>query len=205
MKTVLVHGLGQTQSSWNDVVKHLENQSEIIAFDLFDLVKGKSVNYKNLFDSFEKYLINLNQPLNLCGISLGGILVLEFAIKNPKVVNSLILIGSRYNMPKTLFKIQNFVFKFMPSKTFTQMGIRKADFIKLSKSMIDIELKNDLENIKCNTLVICGEKDKVNMKASLELKNKISNANILIVKNAGHEVNLDKPKKLANAINSFFE
>lgn len=205
MKTILLHGLGQMPSSWNETVKYMEEQKDIVILDLFALTKDKSMNYNELYNAFVEYCISLHEPLNLCGLSLGGILALQFTIEYPKVVNSLILIGARYNVPKTLFKIQNAVFKVMPNKSFTQMGIEKADFISLSKSMIDIDLENDLKSIQCRTLVICGEKDKANLKASQELQNKISNAEILIIENANHEVNLDNPQKLATSINSFVD
>ena len=203
MKTILLHGLGQSPSSWDNTLKYIEHRSDIIVLDLFDLIKGKDVNYENLFTAFSEYCLTLHEPLNLCGLSLGGILTLQFAIEYPEALCSMILIGARYNVPKTLFKIQNAIFKLMPNKSFAQMGIKKDDFINLSQSMIDIDLEKGLENIKCNTLVICGEKDKTNMRASLELKNRILNSKILIIRAAGHEVNLDSPEMLGCSINDF--
>lgn len=164
----------------------------------------KNENYKSLYNSFSEYCVNLNEPLNLCVLSLGGILALQFAIEHPEAMNSLILIDARYNVPKTLFKLQNAVFNLMPDKAFIQMGLGKADFISLSKAMIDINLESGLKNIQCRSLVICGAKDKANLKAAQELQNRIPNAEILIIENANHEVNLDSPQKLAASINNFF-
>lgn len=39
MKTILLHGLGQTPSSWDSTIQFLEQQSEIIVPDLFSFIK----------------------------------------------------------------------------------------------------------------------------------------------------------------------
>ena len=46
------------------------------------------------------------------------------------------------------------------------MGFGKKDFISLSKSMMDLDFQKDLEKINCRVLVLCGEKDKANMKVT---------------------------------------
>lgn len=69
--------------------------------------------------------------------------------------------------------------------------------------MTDIDLENGLGCIQCRTLVICGEKDNANKKASLVLQKKISMAEICLVEKAGHEVNIDNPQKLALLISDF--
>ena len=102
MKTIFLHGLGQSPSSWNDTITYMEQQSDIIVLDLFDLTKGKSMHYESLFKAFSLYCINLNEPLNLCGLSLGGILALQFAIEHPESIHSLTLIGTRYNIKRKL-------------------------------------------------------------------------------------------------------
>lgn len=92
----------------------------------------------------------------------------------------------------------------MPNSMFNQMGFSKKDFIELSKSMINLDYSFKLKDIDCPTLIICGEKDKANKKASLELSELITDAKLKIIENSGHEVNTDNPKDLADIINSFY-
>lgn len=61
-----------------------------------------------------------------------------------------------------MLKLQNFIFKLMPKKTFENMGISKKDFINLTNSMSELDIKSKVSKIKCSTLVLCGEKDKSN-------------------------------------------
>ena len=136
-------------------------------------------------------------------MSLGGVLALQYSIENPEKVKSAVLIGTQYIMPKGLLKFQNAVFHFMPQKMFDMMGLAKQDAIKLSKSMMDLDFRQNFQELKCPVLVICGEKDKANKKASSELAKLLPQAELKIIENAGHEVNIDAPEKLGEILNSF--
>ena len=101
--------------------------------------------------------------------------------------------------------LQNLIFKFMPRKTFEKIGISKEEVISLTKSMMNLNFEKDLEKITCPTLIIFGEKDKFNMKASMKLKDLISSSTFKIIKNSGHEVNIDNPKLLGKELNNFLD
>lgn len=200
MKTILLHGLGQDSSIWNNMI---ENQENIICPNLPDFLKGKEANWNNLYNSFENYCKSIPDKINICGLSLGGILALQYGIENPDKINSMILIGTQYTMPKMLLKIQNVIFRFMPEIQFKETGFSKNDFIKLSESMMNLDFSENLKNIKFPVLVVCGEKDKPNMKASLNISKMIPDAELSIVKNSGHEVNRDNPEELKNILTRF--
>lgn len=201
MKNILVHGLGQNQTSWSKVKEELStNNINTETPNLFDLVKNYEVNYENTYKTFTDYCNSFNEKINLCGLSLGGLLSIDYAVEYPDKINSLILIGTPYEIPKRLFKIQNFIFKFMPKKTFESMGISKKDFISLTNSMTELDIKSKVERIKCNTLILCGEKDNVNMESAKQLNNHIKDSKLNIIKNARHEVNIDTPIELSNII-----
>ncbi len=200
MKTILLHGLGQDFSIWNNMI---ENQENIICPNLPDFLKEKEASWNNFYNSFENYCKSIPDKINICGLSLGGILALQYGIKNPDKINSMILIGTQYTMPKMLLKIQNVIFRFMPESKFKETGFSKNDFIKLSESMMNLDFSENLKNIKFPVLVVCGEKDKPNMKASLNISKMIPDAELSIVKNSGHEVNRDNPEELKNILNRF--
>lgn len=204
MKYILIHGLGQDSSSWNKTISYMGAQENIICPDLSLFLRMRDITYSNLYQSFSQYCDNFSEPLNLCGLSLGGVLALNYAIDNPSKVNSLILIGAQYEMPKVLLKLQNIIFRFIPEKSFKGVGLRKKEFIELTNSMMDLNFSQNLKNISCPVLVICGEKDKANKKATKNIAENIIKSEIQFVKNAGHEVNTDSPKELAEIIKSFY-
>lgn len=204
MQYLLIHGLGQDSSSWDKVISYMGGKEKIICTELSLLLRDEDITYSNLYKSFSQYCDNFSEPLNLCGLSLGGVLALNYAIDNPLKVKSLVLIGAQCEMPKALLKLQNIIFRFIPEKSFKDMGIRKQDFIKLTNSMMNLNFSENLKNISCNTLVICGEKDKANKRATYNIGRGIVKSEIQFVKNAGHEVNIDAPEELAEIMKSFY-
>ena len=104
-----------------------------------------------------------------------------------------------------MFKLQNFIFKFMPKSTFENMGIKKNDFINLTNSMADLDIKSKVDKIKCPALILCGEKDNVNMESAKQLNRNIKESKLEIIKNAGHEANTESPKELASAISEYWK
>lgn len=174
-------------------------------YDLFSLLNRKDATYENLYKAFSDYCDSIDEPLNLCGLSLGGICALNYAIDNPSKVKSLVLIAAQYKMPKVLLKLQNFIFRFISDSSFTDMGMSKNDFITLTNSMMSLNFDAALKNIAMPVLVLCGAKDKANKKAAESLSANIPNAKLLFVTNANHEVNKDAPKELAEILNDFYK
>ena len=203
MKSVFLHGLGQSASSWD---KTLENSGGFRAVcpELSKLMTGEA-SYSALYNGFSEYCEKLGERINLCGLSLGGILALNYAAEHLENVNSLVLIGAQYKMPKALLRFQNLIFRFMPNSAFKDVGLEKADFIRLSKSMMDLDFGEELEKIACPVLVIVGERDKPNRKAAEELSKKLPNSEFEVIADSGHEVNVDAPKRLAELIGAFWE
>ena len=54
-------------------------------------------------------------------------------------------------------------------------------------------------------MVVCGEKDKANKSASLQLAELIPDVEFITISGAGHEVNIDCPSELSENLNNFFK
>lgn len=200
MKYILLHGMGQNASSWDKTISYLPDTAETVCLELSDFFSEGNCNYNKMYSSFCRYCNRFPEPLDLCGLSLGAVLALNYVIDFPQKVSSLILIAPQYNMPKFLLKVQNVLFKFMPESQFKDIGLKKKDFLTLTNSMMDIDFTNSLNNVNCPVAVICGEKDNVNKKAAIKLARELPNAKFITINNSGHEVNLDNPQGLANAM-----
>lgn len=205
MGYVFIHGLGQNSSSWDRTVSYLPEYLQINCPNLFEMLPHKEITYNNLYNSFVEYCEGIDGPIHLCGLSLGGILALNYAIDYPEKVGSLTLISTQYKMPKLLLKFQGIIFRFMPKKVFQELGINKNDFFQLTKSMLDLDFSRELTDISCDTLIICGEKDYANKKASKNLVEHIREAELQFITNIGHEVNVRTPKGLAETLEAFYK
>lgn len=204
MKKIFIHGLGQTPASWEKVIENLSTTDECICPNLSDILNGNEVTYENLYMAFSDVCNQIEGTIELCGLSLGSVLALNYAINYPEKVSSLTLIAPQFKMPKKLLQLQNIVFRFMPTSIFQNMGFGKYDFIQLCKTMMLLDFSESLSNITSPTLIICGENDSANKKTSLELANILKNTKLQIVGKSGHEVNVEKPEALSEILNTFF-
>ena len=199
---IFLHGLGQKASNWNKVFSVLRIQ-EPICPNLFSMLKDQNVNYPNLFREFEKSCNEYYGKISICGISLGAILALNYAVEHLHKVQSLILIAPQFKMPKRMLYVQNIAFRFMPEIMFLEMGISKNDVLCLVKSMLRLDFRAELSRLTCPIMIVCGEKDKANRKAAISMKNKVLNAKLYFIEKTGHEVNVKVPEELANLIEKF--
>lgn len=204
MEYIFIHGLGQDSSSWDETISHMAKPVHPLCPDLSVMIANKEVTYANLYNAFSEYCNSMTEPFNLCGLSLGAVLALNYTIDNPSKVKSLVLIGGQYKMPKLLLRLQNVIFRFMPKAAFQKIGFDKKDFIQLTKSMMDLDFSKELKNISCSTLIICGEKDKVNKKVAESLTEYLSKSELQIIESTGHEVNREAPQKLAKILKTFY-
>ena len=203
MKYLYLHSLGQTSDSWNNVIKETEVADDSISLSLNDMLADKCATYDELYSAlireFDKY-----DDIVLCGLSLGAVLALNYALDYPNKVKSLVLIAPQYKMPKMLLRLQNIMFKFMPASSFDSIGFKKEDFISLCASMAKLDFSHSLDKISCPVLVVCGEKDNVNKKAAKELVNHFKDAKYLELSNTGHEANVESSKELAIELDKFY-
>lgn len=203
MNTIFLHGMGQNASAWGKTISCLPRKIEPLCPELSDFFSPGCCTYDRLYAAFCSYCDGFSEPFNLCGLSLGAVLALHYAIDHPENVNSLVLIAPQYNMPKFLLRVQNLLFKFMPESQFQDIGLTKRDFITLTNSMADMDLTNSLDQVKCPVLVACGQRDSANKKAARALAKKLAKAEFVTIPHSGHEVNVDAPEALAGAMERY--
>ncbi|MCQ5383954.1 alpha/beta hydrolase [Hungatella hathewayi] len=205
MKYIFIHGLGQGPDSWNKTVSCMREQEEIQCLSVFALKNWEEISYRRVYEDFSAYCESVKTELGLCGLSLGAVIALNYVVEHPGKVKSLVLIGGQCVMPKGLLRLQNMIFRLMPNGIFKKMGIGKRELIQLTKSMMVLDFKEDLEKVDCRTLIVCGEKDRANRRAAEIMAEKIPGARIKILEGCGHEVNVEDPEKLADILEAFYE
>lgn len=204
MKKILVHGSGHKATSWKETIQQMKDKEGILCPDLSSLLNGKEASYSNLYSAFSKYCNEDNEPIHLCGISLGGIFALQYALDFPNKVKSLVLIGTPHKIPKIIFGIQNLVFRFLPQKTFENMAFNKRDTFILGSSMKNLDFRDCVQNLQCPTLILCGQKDKANLKSAYYFSKMIKGAKMKVIENTGHVVNEENPRVLALLLDEFY-
>ncbi len=196
MKLLLLHGLGQSAASWDETAAHLPAEWEISRPELSRFLDG-NFTYEHLYEGLRGELKKQGAPSVICGLSLGAVLALNLAINAPELVERLVLIAPQFQMPKAMLRLQGLIFRLMPSRSFESVGIPKKGMITLTESMSSLDFRDRLDRVECPTLILCGERDSVNKKAAEKLGGLLRNAENAVIPNAGHEVNLENPRALA--------
>ncbi len=201
---IFVHGSGHKAASWDETISHLTNQEEILCPELSSILRGKEASYENLYASFAKYCSQVQGQLHLCGLSLGGILALNYALDYPEKVKTLVLIGTPYQIPKAAFGLQNLIFKLLPKSAFESMAFDKKGTFALMNSLKNLDFSDRAGNVTCPVLILCGQKDSANRKSADSFLQNMKNASLKIIENAGHVVNEENPKALAEILEEFY-
>ena len=205
MKYLYLHGLGQKPDSWNKVIKGTKVSESSINLSLAEMLEGKSATYKELYSVFSSECGKEKGGIVLCGLSLGAVLALNYAIEHPDKVKALVLIAAQYKMPEKILKVQNMLFHLMPNSAFNKMGFKKADVISLCGTMAELDFRDSLHKVSCPVLVVCGEKDNANKKTSKELCHYLNNSCFHELMKTGHEANLEDPEELAIVLQKFYD
>lgn len=201
---IFVHGSGHKATSWEKTISYMTNNEDIVCPNLSSILEGKEASYENLYSSFVKYCNEFDGQIHLCGLSLGGILALNFALDFPQKVKTLVLIGTPYKVPKVAFSFQNIIFRFLPKSIFETMAFDKKNTFALGDTMKNLDFSDRVKTIKCPTLILCGKKDSANMKSADYLSQSIRSAELKIIENTGHVVNEENPKALADILNEYY-
>lgn len=202
----ILHGLGQTPSDWEEVLAGLASDDRSLHCpDLFSLLEHRPCTYARLYQAFQEACAAEAEPFDLCGLSLGAVLALQYGVEHPKRVRSLTLIAPQYRMPKGLLRLQQGVFHLLPAKAFAKAGCEKADLIRLTASMRQLDFEAWLDRLDMPVLLVCGERDRVNRKAAMRLKERLPKARFVLLKGAGHEANWDAPAALARLLRAFWQ
>ena len=206
MPCVLLHGLEQDPGSWDALREQPAGPADAVVPDLTAMLKAGNGSYPSLFRALEAALASLPAALDLCGLSLGGVLALHYAAFHPRRVRSLVLIAAQFQMPKRLMALQDFLFRVLPERFLTGgTPLGKAELLTLTRSMTHLDLTDELAKVSCPTLVLCGERDRPNLPASRELAALLPRAVLRVIPGAGHQVNTEAPEQLARELQEFWK
>ena len=203
-KVILIHGSGHKAASWNETVSRLDCRGDVLCPELSSLLLGKEASYPNLRAAFGAYCAQAGGPVHLCGLSLGGILALDYTLEHPEAVKTLVLIGTPHKVPKAAFALQNVVFRLLPQSTFASMAFDKKNTFALGNSMRDLDFSGRVSAVQCPTLILCGEKDRANIQSAQFLSQNIKGAQLQLIAQTGHVVNEENPGALAKRLNEFY-
>lgn len=224
---LFTHGASWDHRQWKPQVEELSKHYKTITWDVRGHGKSSLPKGKVNSEDFTKDLVGLLEHLglehaHLCGLSMGGHISLQTAIRHPELVKSLILIGTPYTnsynwVEKVFVPINRWSSIFIPmsvmasiqARTLSKFNSNNKQYIKETVSSIPLnhwvriwnsvskmESGNELSKITCPTLILQGDHDSMTERQQKEMAARIPQSKMVYIKNAHHATNLDNPKQV---------
>jgi pimeloyl-ACP methyl ester carboxylesterase len=226
---VFVHGAGGNHLHWPPQVRRLPGLT-VYALDLPGHGRSTSPGCDRIEDYVERIEDWMEamqlQRVILGGHSMGGAISQKFALNTPKKLAGLILVGTGARLrvspsilestadPTRLEKAVDLIIELSFSESAPERLVELArrrmmdvdhsvihnDFVACDK----FDVMDRVSEIGMPTLIICGEADRLTpMKYSEYLFDKLGQARLVRVPEAGHMVMLEQPEIVAEAIADF--
>ncbi|NKC16117.1 MAG: alpha/beta fold hydrolase [Gammaproteobacteria bacterium] len=222
MNIVCIHGSGSGKESWHYQVRAF---GQVHALDLPGHPDGELIpTIAGMADWLHGYVQdNALTGLVLCGHSLGGGVVLQYALDHPGSVRGLVLIGTGARLkvlPKTLDDLAQDVacgasFDAMAGyhliePAVAQVLARRRVENGLSARLNDLRACNEfdvmaeLKSLTMPALAICGSDDVMTPpKYTRFLAERLPDARGVVIEGATHQVHLEKPEQVNAEIGAF--
>jgi pimeloyl-ACP methyl ester carboxylesterase len=228
---IFVHGAGLDGRSWDYQTKFFKGS---IAVDLpgHGSAAGAAADDVGKYaDWLENRVRKLSSaPVALVGHSMGSLIALETAARNPDIVNRLVLVATAATMPvhrDLLTAARNrdpsaaamvIKWSFPQDEGFGRMkdwvatlsdtfiaaaesGVMAQDFAACDSYRDAIEMA---ERVRCPTLFLLAERDVMTKPTAAQpLAAAVADARIVVIEGAGHMLPLEKPMATNEAISLF--
>jgi pimeloyl-ACP methyl ester carboxylesterase len=197
---VLIHGGGSTiQSTFGTILPLLVMHHQVIAMELQAHGRTSDRNSPESFAQDAKDVVALLQYLkipkaDIIGFSNGGQTAMQIGISYPEFVNRLVLISCFYKrdgaFPGLFDNLPNATLDSMPAPLKTAYLQVRNDtnglqtmFEKDKQRMIDFKdwSDEDIQSIKANSFIICGDHDVVTTAHAVKMSQLIPNARLMIL------------------------
>jgi 3-oxoadipate enol-lactonase len=200
---VLLHGLGTGPSGWSP---QLEAFPQAVAPRLEDA---------------DETLARLDAPFDLCGLSLGALLALRYAGDHPERVRRLVVCAGIAGLP-WYFRAAQLgiagVVRVLPSARVRKglvSGLPEEHRAAALEEIAHVDARRASRTLRyassfrlerlppMPTLVLCGERDRPNLRLSRQLARALPDARLEVVPAAGHVANLDNPDVFNELLRDF--
>jgi pimeloyl-ACP methyl ester carboxylesterase len=218
---LFIHGGGMCTEAYQLEINRLSKKYMVIAAD--NQAQGRTndidreITYKNMANDQITLLDSLGiDNAIVFGHSDGGVVGLYMTINNPKRVNKLIVSGTNYDASGILDEftelLQGATPQMYQNDFFNNLSPDGSEhwpvvLEKLKKMWLNEPniTEQELNSIKQKTLIIVGDNDMIKIQHTINMFENITNANLLIVPDASHEVLNEKPDFVFPLIFNFIE
>jgi pimeloyl-ACP methyl ester carboxylesterase len=188
---VFLHGIGSGPEAWQPQVEAFAGERVVVALRVpFDLASASEA-----LDGLEEAEDEL---LDLCGISWGGLVALRYALEHPERVQSLTVTAAFASLPARLR-----VLRLVMSLAVRVVPRAPHQLARPMREGARFDVRDRIGSLRAPTLVLCGERDRLNLPLSRTLARAIPHARFAVVPDAGHAANVDNPDEFNRLLAEF--
>lgn len=140
------------------------------------------------------------EPVDVCGLSLGAVVGLVLAVRHPHLVHSLFLSAPQFKPSRALLFAQRAAMSVLPERVVTREGMTKEQLLRVLDSVFNLDLESDLPKILAPATLVCGIRDRPNMKATSQAAALMPNAQFSFIAGAGHQWQVAEPQRFADTV-----
>ena len=224
---VFIHGLSDNLLYWEFLASNLKCNYQVLRFDLRGHGESELGTEEITIESYVNDLNNLLDELNmskinLIGFSLGGAVALDFTIRYPQKVDSLVLMSSFYRVDDCLrdslnqFKtslnvgfeefydtilpmvlcpdvIENNINELEMLKEIASQNANTEAYIKAVDACLNFNAEKHLSDIYVPTLILAGKHDEIStLDMQKEMQDKIENSKLIVFDDVKHNLLVGK-------------
>lgn len=202
---VFLHGIDTGPDVWNDHIASLGEGWRGIVLPLAGLAPENddfSLATAALAVSDELNRLRI-QRAHFVGLSLGGMVALQFAIDFPDRVLSLVVTGNQVRMAGAQRVLVKFLSRLVPGHL-APAGISKKNLRSLIDSVGRADMRNDFARILAPTLVLCGAEDHSSLPFEQELAAGVRDAELQLVPGADADWAAHQPPDFMDRLTTFY-
>jgi len=233
---LLLHGFGDDKTCFLQAVPYLFDHFNLVLPDLQGHGENErdstcNVTIHGQSEFLCHFLLDIGlEKVHVAGSSMGGHIAAVFALNNPEMAESLILVNAsglklddrvvytkmkKLKTKEELMALMNKIFyktpeipgpmaDFMIEKLNNDSAFKNEIILPAIKNGAYYNLKDKVQSIKARTLVLWGTKDRiVPANVAQYYSDSIPHAKLQPIKNAGHAAQYEKAEEVAEAMVSF--
>jgi pimeloyl-ACP methyl ester carboxylesterase len=216
---VFLHGIGTGPSGWVPQEKALGLDWDVLAPDLVPAyARGWDAAVQEV-----RRLVAERAPVDVCGLSLGGLAALAVASSRPEDVRRLAVCAGFARLPAMLrLRVRAIAMtaRLTPKGVLHRQLVAELPEPHRSRALAEIaplgprrlsrlmseaaRFQVEVERITAPVLVLCGDRDEANTPLAAALAEALPSATLKRVSDAGHVANLDNPTHFTSLLAEFF-
>lgn len=213
---VLVHGLAGSVRWWAQTVPILAEHFRVYLVDLpgFGELRGQRFVLAEAADWLRRWMESVGlRRASLVGHSMGAYVCIQGAARWPDAVDRLVLVDAA-GVPVGRSALGHAVPLLQEARgmTWRRLCLLVSDALRAgpgctwraAREIVAADVRRELALIRAPTLIVWGEDDRlVPLAAAHVLRREIPDSRLLVLKGAGHNPMLDRPRAFDTAVAAF--